>query len=280
MSVTSGQRVFRASANHQEEAGQPSAEPPRSDLPPDVDLPRVFSYPIARAVLAKFYAFLAMLLGITVAIGWLLSAEPLLRLIPDSILMNFNAALLTTLTAAALCMGRHRLAAPVRRAAGGVIIMWATLLVLQNVGSLDIGLGWHGIHSRIVTSNLKPNMVAPATCLAFFLIGYILQRLDLPYTPRLSARLRRAIGTIALLCATGFAGFFLDLNLLYPWYQFNRMALATAVALTLLMLSIFFIHRANDRERAHRPSRAGSRIVTIGTVLLLIMGMAAGSTLR
>lgn len=278
MSVTSGQRVFRASANQPDEGGRPNATQPGADLPPDVDLPRVFPYPVARAVLAKFYAFLAMLLGITVATGWLLSAEPLLRLIPDSILMNFNSALLMTLTGAAVCVGKHPLAAPVRRAVGGVIIMWSTLLILQSAGSLDIGLGWNGIHSRIITSNMKPNMVAPATCVAFFLIGYVLQRLDMAYTQRSSARLRRAIGTIALLCAVGFAGFFLDLNLLYPWYQFNRMALGTAVGLTLLTLSIFFIYQANDREKAQRPSRAGSRIVTIGTVLLLIMGVAAGLT--
>lgn len=276
--ATSGERVL-AMLRNKPDAGGADLSPVRDLPPPDEDAPpRLFPYPIARTILARFYAFIAMLIGLTIASGWLAAAEPLLRMFPDTVLMSFNTAILMALTGLCLGLRKSPVTAHVRRVVGAVVMIWATLLVLQQFCSVQLGLDWPTIHGRITGGGKVTGFVSPATCIGFFLIGYVLQRLDDPFTQEVAARVKLAIAGVMLMCTLGFAGYFLDLNLLYSWYESNRMALSTSIGMTLLSWSLLSSYHANDWTGAQRPHRAGGRIVTIGTALLLIMGMAAGLT--
>ncbi|MBK4735943.1 diguanylate cyclase domain-containing protein [Noviherbaspirillum pedocola] len=269
-------RVFSALGRF---SGNALREP--ATLPgPAVDdgVSRLFPYPLGRAILARLYAFVAMLLGVTVGIGWIMAADPLVRLIPDTALMNANVSALMALSGLSLCLGCGRIAVAIRKVAGAVLLIWATLLFLQNFCSVDFVRGWPLVHGHGLGSGSAPGQVAPTSCVAFFLIGYVLQRIDALYGAAHAARLRLAIGMLFAVCAVGFAGYFLDLNLLYSWYRVSRMALATAIGVTLLTVSLTYSYQVRDWSDRRDASREGSRIVSTGIVLMLIIGTSAGLT--
>lgn len=227
---------------------------------------------------ARLCGVAGILFGVDVMAGWLLRQEAMVRLIPGSNAVSFNAGLLCLLAGLALLPGHGPLGAHWRRWTGALLALVAGLILVENVFDIGVGIDWVGLHAAMPGGNPRPGRLAPNACASFMLLGAALWLADRRPGRRAILGFSLAASATFLLCLTALATYLLNLELLYGWLRFNRMALPTAAAVAILTAGVAVLQQAVAGRQRLAAADEGYRIVWLGTILLLCTGLTAGLT--
>ena len=231
----------------------------------------------ARAV-TQVAAVLLVALGLATMVGWLLRAPGLLQILPGQVAMAFGTALCFALAGAALLIPTRW---PVLRrrvlpAVGGLIVLAAAAMLVQQFLHVDLGIDLRWLHAWLGDPNPTPGRMAPNTALAFLLAGLALMLM--PHA-RTRAALRTietlAFGVVFIGLVSG-AGYTLHLEFLYGWYQYTRMALPTAVGMVVLGVGLLGAWRQLAAAGPLLQLQAQNRIVWIGGSIFFTIALVAG----
>lgn len=231
-----------------------------------------------RAPLHFWVGLLLLVQGSLVLMGWALQAPDWVRLRPNHIAMVINTALCFALVGMGLIAP---IVAPGYKSTLHVIVGWLVLLLpalvlLQILARQDFGIDWYSLHAWLQDGNSQPGRMAINTALGFMLAGLTL--ILLPHTQRKAVALTVQITTfiVLILGATGLIGYLLQLELLYAWFANTRMALPTAVGMTLVGLGLWSIWRRTDWYRTQSHFSEDEKIALIGAALLIVVAMTTG----
>lgn len=209
-------------------------------------------------------------------LGWALRNQAMVTIVPGSVGMGFNAAVL--FVASGLCLSFYdtpRQASAFIKFCVWLIIALASAILIEHVFNADLLIDWREMHARVQDGNPSPGRVAPNTSLGFLFIG-----LTFLFLARAAASKRvrwlvmflvyatLAIGVSALL------GYFLKLEVMYRIAAYNRMAAPTAIGISILGIGLLALLQASGRRR--KQEQEDRRIVRIATALLTVLALVAG----
>lgn len=225
------------------------------------------------ARLERWGAVALMLLGTIVICGWMFRYNILVQLRPGYAPTAFNVALCFLLAGMALLVD-HR---PLRIAASLAIICIGAAEFAQYPLQLDLGIDGLLDSRWIDPGSRYPGRMAAQSALFFVLIGMALLLQQMRYSSwsnGLAQTLALIVGVGSMLSLIGYS---LQLDVLYSWHWYSRMAALTAAGFLLLAVTVWLgLYRANvvaDEflERAERHMNV------IGTALIVLITMTAGT---
>ena len=215
---------------------------------------------------------LVFALGFTVICGWVLQIESLVRIVPGFIAMVFNTALCFALSGIALATKRKSL----RRALAIAIAVIAALVWSQDFFRIDLGLDQLVLRVPFPDTSPFPGRMAPQTCICFLLAAFTLFSLTLPYRRWLSALIQAVTIAMGIAGFVSLIGYSLQLELIYSWYRYTRMAVHTAGGFALLATGLWLAWYRITVETGAFDEHEDQRINFIGAALIIIVAVVAG----
>ncbi len=215
---------------------------------------------------------LVFALGLTVISGWALEIEALVRIVPGFIAMVFNTALCFALTGVALATRR----VAVRRSLSVIVALLAALVWSQDFFRIDLGIDQLFLGSPFPDTSPFPGRMAPQTCICFLLAAFVLFSLTLPYRRWLSMLTQALTITIGIAGFVSLIGYSLQLELIYSWYRYTRMAVHTAGGFAVLAIGLWLAWYRITVEAGAFDEHEDQRINFIGGALIIIVAVVAG----
>ncbi|BAV34650.1 diguanylate cyclase [Sulfuricaulis limicola] len=217
-----------------------------------------------------------ILLGISVILGWLLKIAPLLQVVPGFAAMVFNTALCFALAGTALLLPER---ATWRRRAqttiGIIIASLSALILAQDIFGVDLAIDHLFSAEWLHDYRPHPTRMAPNTAVALILGGISL--VLLPVRARWANHLTLILTLlVAVIGGTALVGYLFNLELLFTWYPYARMALHTAIATVALAIGLGL--KALQQPHFQELFGAGQdkRIVFSGSVILVTIALVSG----
>ena len=221
---------------------------------------------------------LLIALGVMVISGWGLRQPVMVQVFTESVAMGFNTALCFILLGSALVapLAFTSISPRVQVIAGYLVIALASTILVEQIWDIDLGIDQATLHRWINDSNPRPGRTAPNTCIAFILAGSILVLMH-----RLPARwARRIVPALTVLLAViglvGAVGYWMHLEALYRWYQFNRMALPTAMGMVLAAVGLWAAWRQAAWCEQGGWKREDQRLGFVAASLFIFVASATG----
>lgn len=181
-------------------------------------------------------------LGAAVLLGWITRNSVLIQIRPQFVAMVINTALCFTLLGIALLSSRFfnpSRKRTVQRLVGWVVLGLASLVLLEIIFRIDLGIDWREAHLWLRDGNPQPGRMAPNTALGFFLAGLTLVLMQNVRHKATGVAIQITTFMVLLLGLTGLVGYSLNLELLYAWFKATRMALPTAAGMIVVSLGLW-----------------------------------------
>jgi hypothetical protein len=233
----------------------------------------------------KLMGLLLCLLGATVLTGWMIGSSALVRMMPGSVAMGINTAIMFLVAGIHLLMPLSDAGnSLIQRSCAWILVALSSLILLEHLFDADFGIDLARVHAVIDDGQSRPGRTAPNTCLAFLLAGlaFVLHgRRDTGKRARyIMAGL--AIAVVAL-GFTALLGYIFNLETMYRFATYNRMAAPTAFGLSVLGIGLWRLHIASvvmdDSAQAHEK-RITRKTVGVLSVVALSVGLLGFSLIR
>lgn len=219
-----------------------------------------------------------LLLACYVLTGWVRSDPAMVRVVPGSVAMSINTALMFLMCGACLMLTRR---AQWQRWAALVLSLIVTVLssaiLSQHAFDFELGIDMADVHQALGDGHSKPGRTAPNACigflsagLAFMLVNVRRRALERRTAAAVIATLPLIIGIAALI------GYFLSLDAMYRIASLNRMALFTAIGMTTLGLGLRSLIAASPAPAHGETHDEAARITRLAALLLVIFAIATG----
>lgn len=182
------------------------------------------------------------LLGALVLSGWYLHINELIQLRPAMPPMQFNTALCLVMAGLALCAwagDRVPLAMPVL---GGLVATMGGLTICEYLFHTNLGIDQLLFRCYIMTEGLNPGRISPISSFCFVLIGTAFIILSLGGNLRWQALAVGSCASVIIsICLVALLGYGFGLPGTYGWGQLTRVAVHTAIGLSLIGSGLFMI---------------------------------------
>jgi len=213
-------------------------------------------------------AYLVILVGSVVILGWYIRAPSLIQIHQAFVPMQYNTALGFLISGIGIVSVIYHKVISARLCSGFVLILGALTLAEYILG-VNLSIDQLLMEHYITVKTSHPGRMAPNTALCFTLTGLSLQ-LYLFYSYRYRLIWLSIIpATIFSLGTIAFLGYFSGVESLYGWGKLTRMALHTAISFILIgvgLLSLAWVEsKQNNTPSSHWLSYA------IGACLILLI---------
>lgn len=228
--------------------------------------------------IAALMALLVMAISVVVMVGWLNPTSQIMHMLPGPVSMVFNSALCFFLSSISLLL---YISSPSK---GGILRMLPSLAVLtmaiivlaQYAFSLPFSIDELFSTHWMVDSHPNPGRMAQSTSIGFVLVSSIF--LLVPYARNrvIATYVQVAIFIIMLFGLISLAGYFLNLEYLYGWYQHTRIAVITAVSFVLISGGIAAAWSNTGAYLNLYRHNEDKKILMISGVILIAIAFVAG----
>ncbi|MES2933653.1 MAG: EAL domain-containing protein [Pseudomonadota bacterium] len=217
-------------------------------------------------------------LATVILLGWLTRTPLLVQIRPNFVGMVVNTALCFALLGITLLLPvlKVRKIAAIQTAIGAFIFALSALVLLQIMSDVDFGIDLRSFHSWLSDGNPHAGRMAPNTAVGFMLAGLILIAASRVQSKTTGVFIQIATFAILMLGLTGIVGYTLQLELLYSWFKAARMALHTAMGMTLVGLGLWSSWRRADWYRSQQFFKEDEKIAFVGAALLVVIALTVG----
>lgn len=226
---------------------------------------------------AAITGLLSLVLGATVIFGWYARIPALVQIVPGLVGMVFTTALCFVLAGIALMMPqvRARSAPFMQKALGIAIVSLAGAVLAQDISGYDFGIDNFFVEPWLTASNPHPGRMAPNTAIAWMLTGWCLILVHRP-TPMARFSVQILTFAVLLIALTGLIGYALNLELLYSWYRFTRMALNTAIGFLVVGIGLGSLWYRSEWYAQMYRGHEDRRISMIAAAIIIGIAVTAG----
>ena len=220
-------------------------------------------------------------LGMYVVAGWLSGSEEMVRVLPNSVAMGLNTALMFLAAAAALVLGtRSAYGNNIATALAIGIVLLSGLILIEHTFDVSLGIDFSAMHGAVKDGNPRPGRTAPNTCLGFLFAGLAMIAL---FRMEQQSRIVRQMQTIlitvvGMIGLTALIGYILQLEVMYRIAVYNRMAAPTALAMFLVGIALSLLQYRSRRNVGLKLDSPDARITKIAALVLTIVALATGLT--
>lgn len=234
--------------------------------------------PIVSIKSQKLTGYLLCAIGGFVIAGWMLGNRTMVTVVPGSVAMSINTALMFLASGLSLVfLHRDTGHAVVRTICPPLLVILSALILIEHVTDIDLRIDLTSVHAALGDGHSRPGRTAPNACIGFLLTGLVFMA-----RTRRSTRERMEQASIVLIVAvlvigwSALLGYFLNLHAMYQLATYNRMAALTAAGFCILGTGLWIYHR-NTRVRPPRNvTDQDKRITAMAAALLTVFAIAAG----
>ncbi|HEV2612564.1 MAG TPA: response regulator [Noviherbaspirillum sp.] len=234
--------------------------------------------PIVAIKSQKLTGYLLCAIGSLVIAGWMLGNKTMVTVVPGSVAMSINTALMFLASGLSLiCLHRDTGNALVRTICPPFLVILSTLILFEHVTDINLWIDLTSVHAALGDGHSRPGRTAPNACIGFLLTGLVFMA-----RTRHSIRDRMEQASIALVVAvlvigwSALLGYFLNLHAMYQLATYNRMAALTAVGFCILGTGLWMFHRNTRVRPASNITNQDKRVTAMAAALLTVFAIAAG----
>lgn len=178
-----------------------------------------------------FFAFLTLLIGISVLIGWHTENHYLIQIQPSFAPMQYNTALGFGLCSSGLLFLDLRKLI-LSNICGLLIFAIGTTTLIQYVFEINLGIDQLFMEPYITVKTSHPGRMAPNTAICFSLVGMSISMISFAkyitwYRVEIVAEL--LLSLVVGMGVVSLTGYLLDLESAYGWGSLTRMAVHTSI---------------------------------------------------
>ncbi|QYF93695.1 response regulator [Massilia sp. PAMC28688] len=222
---------------------------------------------------ASVCAALLALLSLYVLTGWVLGNSSMVRVIPGSVAISINTAVMFLVGSIALeLVRRHQTGTPVFHLLTLALITLSSAIFAEHLFDIDLGIDLAAVHAALGDGHAKPGRTAPNACIGFLSAGLALACGWGWGGPRIRPLARWFANLTLLIGVAGFAGYLLGLDAMYRIASLNRMATFTALGMTALGLGLRVLSASGKAV----PLDEAGRITRLAGMLLVVFAIATG----
>ena len=212
-----------------------------------------------------------------VLVGWATGSASMVRVIPGSVAMSINTALMFLMSGIALDLYRRgRTGSLLFTALASAIVLLSSAILTEHLFGVDLHIDLASVHRTIGDGHANPGRSSLNGSVGFLCAGLALL---LTRTPPQHAARRLALPLSLLSLAIGVAGllgYLLGLEAMYRIASLNRMAVFTALGMTTLGLGLWSIHaKESGVSSVHDEAK---RITRLAATLLVLFAFVTGLT--
>lgn len=231
-----------------------------------------------RTLLTRLTGFLLCCLGLLVLCGWAVGSAPMVRIVPGSVAMSINTALMFLVAGIALLLNGYGrgLTWAFRSCCWFIIGLSATILT-EHLFDIDLPIDLVAVHDALGDGHAKPGRTAPNACLGF-LLGGIAMLLSLRgAASRVAAWSAIILATLTFTIGlTAFLGYVLRLDAMYQFAAYNRMATFTALGMTTFGVGLWTLATLPHELKQHLLEEEAPRITKLATAMMIVFALATG----
>ncbi|GEM_PF-1446062 len=227
--------------------------------------------------LARLLGMVALLLGVTVLLGWYLHQPALIQVSPAFVPMQYNTALgfaLSGLALLALSGAWRRTAA----LSGFAVLLVGVLTLFEYLSGVDLHIDQLFMEHYIDLQTSNPGRMAPNTALCFSLTGLtVLPGALFARYARIGAWMAMLGALIISLGVVALAGYLIGVEGAYGWGHMTRMAIHTAAGFIMLGTGFVALAWYRDHDRAgheYLPRWLAGVIVITGSTITFALWQA------
>jgi diguanylate cyclase (GGDEF)-like protein len=229
---------------------------------------------IGTSRLSQLCGVTVLFIGATVLLGWTLHDRALIQIFSGLVGMVVNTAICLSLAGLCLALPKSLHYLPlIRRVCGIFLVVAATLVLSQSLFNVNLGIDWPELHEWLDDANPRPGRMAPNTCIGLIAAGLLLSMSGMRFGRRGIYLQRTLIVATIAIGLSGLFGYFIKLELLYDLSGVTRMALHTAIAMTLLGLGLWAETRPISSVRTLKE---GGRIMAFAAGALVVVAIVSG----
>lgn len=222
---------------------------------------------------------LLVLLGIFVMTGWYVQLPVFLSIVPTYVSMVFNSALCFALAGVALVLSSYTSRfQPYGVLLGWVILLFTAIIFSQYLFHYSLGIDHLFVNVWRTDQNPFPGRAAKNTLLAFMMAG--LTFVLWPYSRHKSTAVVTHILILGILMLgfSAFMGYMLNLEFLYEWYPYARMAIHTAIGFGILGVGLWSVWSRTEGYLSLYNNREDRKILLLCGIILFAITCIAGLT--
>lgn len=224
-------------------------------------------------------AVLLCFLGLFVLTGWAIGSETMVRLIPGSVAMSINTAIMFLVGGLALASARRvgPWAGRLHLTLASVLVVLPLLILSQHIFDIDLGIDLASVHAALRDGHAKPGRTAPNACLGFLCAGIALLATRRAPRDQVAYVAALVLGVFVFtIGASAFLGYLLALDMLYQFASYNRMAALTALGMTVLGAAVWHFTAAHCTPDTSRERNEAKRVTTLAAILLVVFALSTG----
>jgi|GEM_PF-5257885 len=215
-------------------------------------------------------------LSLYVLIGWAISSPAMVRVVPGSVAMSINTALMFLMSG--ICVALVRCGATQSKRLiilAGAISTLSSLILVEHIFGIDLQIDLSGVHSALGDGHAKPGRTSPNACIGFWCAGWalLLARFAPPH-PLCKLALGLSVLTLCVGIA-GLIGYLIGLDAMYRIASLNRMAVFTALGMTVLGAGLCALYAPNY-QHGDGVNEEARHITKLAAVLLVVFAFATG----
>lgn len=219
-------------------------------------------------------ALLLTFLGLMVMIGWIFHMPILIQVSPKYVGMVFNTAFLFCL--AGLCLTLNNLLQKQTKnllvICGLILILFSCVAMLQTFFNFNyINIDNLFINPWLHDPNPTPGRMAPNTSVAFILTGIVLIFLPIYQKKFITFSLPIIIFIIFLTSMLGALVYSLNLEYVFSWHQFTRMAIHTALGFFIMSVMLLTYVLQLPAFRQYFEDKADRKVIFISGAVLIVV---------
>lgn len=183
-------------------------------------------------------AYLVMLLGTMVMMGWLVKNEAIIQINENFVPMQFNTALGFLLSGIGLWAINEK-QSQIAKVAGGSVFVIAFMTSIQYVLGINLYIDQIFMEHYIDLNTSSPGRMAPNTAICFLIVGSVLFITDkLRKSPNLLYVYSVATALTLALSLVAIAGYLNGVESSYGWGRYTQMAMHTSLGFVVISLGL------------------------------------------
>ncbi len=219
-----------------------------------------------------------VLLGATVASGWILHIAVMVQIEHNYVATVFAAALCFLLLGIAqlLPILNLRSAARAQATIGWGLIAIALTVLIEHLSDQHLAIDFPFLHSWLKDGNPRPGQMAPDSVIGFMLSGLSLVLMQRVNAKAVGMAIIAATFALLFLGLTCLGSYFLHLDLLYVWFPTVHMGVLTGVGMIVSGIGLWSQWRDATWYRSHQYFKKDEKIGFVVAVTLMLIAVTAG----
>jgi PAS domain S-box-containing protein len=219
------------------------------------------------------------LLGLYVMAGWIVGSEAWVRVVPNAAAAGVNTAFLFLVVGICLFSIRRTRCSHAAVWTAWLLVLLPGAVLVEHAFRINLGIDWVAFHAWMNDGNPYPGRMAPNTCMGFLCAG-----LAVLFARRAATRTWLRWATTLCVCSTlaiglaALVGYGLKLEMMYRVAAFNRMAVSTALGMSLVGLALWYSLRAPLRGTHKAIKDQDKQITGTAATVLILFAVISGLT--